>query len=218
MAVERPWREEPRELSAADYDLMRLPARQRDTELDRIVKRCGGGDEIHRPRQVVETYLDRLRTFYVEGYGLYLHGPNGSGKTAAASHVAKAYRAHGKSVCFAKAEELRVASMGEHPPVSEGRDLWAWAKRVDVLVVDDLGKEHRGRTDYAATELEVLTKHRWEAQRPTIWTANLPPEGLDGDYRESTAHIIEHSTKAVYVAGADHRAEEAERLESAFPA
>lgn len=197
----RPWKDEPRELDDRDFELMGLPRRHWETSLEKVVDE---GDP--SPRSVTRRYLDHLEEMCRRGHGLFYWGPNETGKSAAAAHVAKAYRRRGQSVLFARSEMIRRATLDD--VYVAGRDLWKRAKAADVLVVDDLGKEHEGGTGYARSQLDLLLRERYGDGMVTLYTTNLRPGNIDSKLKDSTINLVTTSSTAVQVEGANHRTDQ----------
>ena len=59
-------------------------------------------------------------------------------------------------------------------------------KTIDVLVIDDLGKEKK--SDWTRQTLFDVINHRYEHQLPTIITTNLVSESGD-DFSELANHV-----------------------------
>lgn len=96
---------------------------------------------------------------------LVLVGPVGSGKTWAAAAAARCRFGQGQSVAWWPVVDLlRALRPGGAP------DAAAYARDVDVLVLDDLAA-HRA-TDWTDEQLHGLVDHRWSHLLPIIATTN----------------------------------------------
>ena len=135
----RPWNEEGRELDEEDFAMMNLPRKFHDVSFDRI----NDGPW----KDLLGKYIENLRLMRTKGLGLFLIGDNGRGKSSAAAVIAKLFRSHGQTALFARTEELKQAQFDDRK-VADDYELWEWAHRVDVLVIDDLGKEYRSKSGY----------------------------------------------------------------------
>ena len=98
-----------------------------------------------------------------------LLGPVGVGKTHTGVAFARAAFDAGRTIRFVSTDELLE---GLRP---SGGIRWR-PDRVDVLVLDDLGREKP--TDWSATTLDGIIDRRWKAELPTIVTSNLDPDAL----------------------------------------
>lgn len=70
-------------------------------------------------------------------------------------------------------------------------------KRVAVLVLDDVGKEHRTRSDFAVDEFDLMVRKRHNAGLTTVYTTNLPLRRWDHTYSESMQSLIGRSSLVV---------------------
>lgn len=69
--------------------------------------------------------------------------------------------------------------------------------RVKVLVLDDVGKEHRTRSDFAIDAFDLLVRQRHNAGLTTIYTTNLPLNRWSKTYSESMQSLIGRSSVVV---------------------
>jgi len=65
---------------------------------------------------------------------------------------------------------------------------------VKLLVVDDVGKEHRTATGFAEDQLDFLVRTRLNRGLPTIYTSNVPLYQWGSQYSESMRSCIERSS------------------------
>lgn len=61
-----------------------------------------------------------------------------------------------------------------------------------MVVIDDVGKEHRTNSHYAEDEFDFLIRHRFDLGLPTILTSNLSPdeEGWNSTYNASMLSFL----------------------------
>lgn len=181
-------------------------------ELEQKVLSCGIGKRYAR----AEVCLD-ASSRYLEGFegsggrGLYITGPVGSGKTYAASALARAFVTAGYRVIFTTSlrmlDEIRASYEGSR----EG-GLGRYA-RCDVLIIDDIGKENANA--WALTTLFQVLNDRYEAMLPTIYTSQYSLDALTrrmarGGERESAEAIcsrIRQTSQTVRLAARDRRRE-----------
>lgn len=136
------------------------------------------------------------------GAGLYVQGCVGSGKTYAASAIAKAFVVAGYSVRIA----TTVSILEEIKASYDDRTLPGIERFIacDVLIMDDIGKETA--SSWALTNLFQIINARYEDMRPTIYTSQYDVDSLlarmarCGDRETAEAivsRIIETSSLAV---------------------
>jgi DNA replication protein DnaC len=58
-----------------------------------------------------------------------------------------------------------------------------------LVILDDLGKEHRGN-GWATGSVEAFLRHRYDRGRPTFLTTNLTADGLSARYGEPMASFV----------------------------
>jgi DNA replication protein DnaC len=187
------WLEEPREMEEADFRQMDLPERYRSAVWKKVPKGEG--------RDLAWQYAENIREMRETGMGLYIFGPNGHGKTALATLLMRRFRSHGQTCLFIRHSKLpRAAIKGVQ--VGTGRDLWAYARQADVLVIDDFAKDHKSDGGFDANELEDLLRDRYDKCLVTLFTSNVPAGRLaEAQVRESTVSVIQGMVIPVILKG-----------------
>jgi DNA replication protein DnaC len=139
-------------------------------------------------------YPDKVRD---NGYGLFIHGDYGTGKTHAACYclIQAMYRlfeydtdAKFDGGCFFVSAADYVQSV-----LQKDHDVIRRAEMAKVLVLDDLGKESRNYTNesgWAISVLVNLVKKRSEQMQHTIATTNLMPDEVISRYSEYLEEAI----------------------------
>lgn len=182
-------------LTKAHMELMQIPRRFWESDFE-LIPECEGKETIRSYLRNIEDMLDR-------GEGLLLWGENGHGKTSAAVIIAMEARRRGASVLFVQAETLRQGTL-EGTMFSDERSLIERAREVDLLVLDDLGKEHTGESGYTERLFENLIRVRSANKRVTLVTTNLPtkpPADRPGEKSLKTKYItsmLEVMREAMY--------------------
>lgn len=132
--------------------------------------------------EAVAGYLNDPETYVRAGIGMLFVGRSGTGKTLMASLLLKELLARGYDgyfTRFAKAVDLFMS--GWRDP-DEKRWFHRRIENSEVLVLDDIGREHKGNMETSSHTVEEVIRHRVANARPTIITTNKKPEELQNDY------------------------------------
>lgn len=182
-------------LTAEHLEWMRLPERFWDTSFAQI-------DPDLQP--VIESYLRKIDDHLDKGEGLMLWGKNGTGKTSAATVVAKEVRRRGASVLYVTAERLRQSVLEKE--MFDGDQLLVdRARRVDFLLLDDLGKEHSGSTGFSERLFEDLVRERSSQKRAIFLTTNQDTKEMVDHYKVSMIEVLKETVVPVRVQGPNRR-------------
>lgn len=151
---------------------------------------------------VCREYLKNLDVMLDDGAGFLFWGKNGTGKTTAAVVIAKEVRRRGGSVFFTTVESLRQCAL-DKAKFDDDILVTERAESVDMLLLDDLGKEHD--TEWSQRMLENLMRVRVSHRRSTIITTNTLTDELVKVYRISFMEILKEACVPVHVEGESHR-------------
>lgn len=162
-------------------------------------------------RGVVLAYLQKLDSVLDNGDGLLFWGENGVGKSCAAVVLAKEARRRGASCLFITAESLRQSVL-EKEQFSDDQLVIDRARKVEFLVLDDLGKEHSGETGFTERLFENLIRERSSHRRSTVVTTNMNYEQMIKTYKHSMMEVMKESLVPVHVEGENRRDEGAGKL------
>ena len=137
--------------------------------------------------RIAKEYADNFAYHQARGDGLYIEGTNGTGKTHLAAAIALQLIHEGVPVICKTSSDLlldiKKSFDGDGIRESDVLDIY---KRVDLLIIDDLGKEQC--SDWSMSTLYSILNDRYEDMKPTIVTTNynadalvaaLTPKGFD---------------------------------------
>jgi DNA replication protein DnaC len=155
--------------------------------------------------ELLTSYVADFDEHYENGTGLLLFGPPGTGKTglvcAVLTAIDEKYRR-----AFYTLEQLHRASLrkfelhdawkriGDGDAYAEWKTisetLLALRNEIEVLVIDDVGKEHAGNTGFAQADFEFTLRYRFDQALPTIMTSNIHPNDWSGHYHSSMSSFL----------------------------
>lgn len=155
---------------------------------------------------LVQLWLEAHRTNRQNGFGLFLWGSVGVGKTFLASLAAKELVHLGYRVYFETFEQIVSTSTdGWSSNVAKERFMETIIS-TDFLVVDDIGKEFRSnKSNLVQSVLDSVLRRRVHMGRPTIITTNLKPGEMEEQYGEAIVSLIKGSCLEIDVLGLDWR-------------
>jgi DNA replication protein DnaC len=140
------------------------------------------------------------------GQGLILHGKAmGTGKTLLASLLLKNLLASGYDGYFVQFNEMLDAFTGGWRNEEERRWFNRRVRNAGVLVVDDVGREHKGRLEVAESMFDTVIRARHDDARPTIITTNLSLDDLRSGYSSNVMSLLSGVCYDHEVTGLDYR-------------
>lgn len=127
--------------------------------------------------RIAKEYADNFPFHQARGDGLYIEGTNGTGKTHLAAAIALQLISQGIPVICKTSSDLLldIKKSFDSTDVHEG-DVLDIYKQVDLLIIDDLGKEQC--SDWSMSTLYSILNDRYEDMKPTIVTTNYNADGL----------------------------------------
>lgn len=155
-------------------------------------------------KQHVEAAKNYSRDFSLDNpRNLILYGAAGRGKTHLTSAVVRniAIKHPGLKIKFGSFMKMlmEIKSNG----FSEENSVVEAFKSFDLLVLDDLGKEHI--TDWSKQILYLLINERYEDERPTIITTNCTSEELAKKIDPATISRLMEGSVFIKMTGSDYR-------------
>ncbi len=166
--------------------------------------------------EIAKEYADNFAHHRAMGDGLYIEGTNGTGKTHLAAAIALQLIHEGVPVICKTSSDLlldiKKSFDGSGASESEVLDVY---KSVDLLIVDDLGKEQC--SDWSMSTLYSILNDRYEDMKPTIVTTNynadalvaaLTPKGFDNTKIVAIISRLREVSTVMTMAWADIRGKE----------
>ena len=138
----------------------------------------------------VKSYMRNVDKVVERGYSFLFIGTNSVGKTYMAQKIIRRFLMLGYTAHYMKFRQLMklinsvMTSNGKQK--AEKESLFNMISDVDLLVIDELGKE-TGSQDHISGEIEQLLKDRDSGRKPTIVITNNDWTDLSGIY---SVHVI----------------------------
>ncbi|QDF18632.1 DnaC-like helicase loader [Gordonia phage Pupper] len=154
-------------------------------------------------RQVGEYGLNH--EYLRRGIGLFLVGDVGTGKTMVGTLCLKDFVKAGYR-CFAITFAQMIDMYTSTWRSAEERNRFD--KKVigsQVLLLDDIGKEHRLKNNLPEATFDMVLRSRVQAGRSTIVTTNLRPDDVREGYGAAALSLLREKSISIDVAGSDFR-------------
>lgn len=169
---------------------------------DYMIKRCVG-------------YCEHAEEALKNGWGIYLYGSKGTGKTHLAACIANSLMEQGYELLFTNFFEITKeikATFNQKSTESEA-DLINKVATIDFLVIDDIGTESmkkNGEDTWIQEKIYDVLNKRYNAKKPTIFTSNNSFSELvneRGMLDKSVDRIMEMSNVILKFEGQSYRRE-----------
>lgn len=154
--------------------------------------------------RIVRDYAGRIDDHLAAGRGLWLMGPQGTGKTTLAMLVSKAALAAGHTVAIYPLPKLLYTIRESFGEGRSHMDLLDRLAAVDLLHIDDIGAEQT--TPWVLEELYTIVNARYEEQRTMLITTNIMDrDELCEQITPRTVSRLTEMCDELPVLGHDHR-------------
>ncbi len=187
----------PRNLNEETLHRMNIGRRYWSAEMSQV--------EESPAKTIFRRYAQDLTTNYDQGWGIFLYGSNGIGKTYTACAFLKEIQKRGYSTYCVLADVLKVAYI-DGQRFDQDNSVVQRVESVDFLLLEDLGKEYSGKgSGFAELCFENMLRKRSRECLPTIVTTNLSPKAFQERYKQSAASLAMECMVACQMKGADRR-------------
>ena len=153
----------------------------------------------------LEKYKQNHKRYVTQGVSLILAGDFGTGKTMLGNLMLKEFVKLGYtcfSTTFASTIDYSTAAWYDDAEKQFFRRKFI---NSEVLLLDDLGKERRGKTNLAESILDNILRQRIQSGRPTFLTMNMDEEELKEGYGEGILSLLTENTIVYTLSGEDFR-------------
>lgn len=157
--------------------------------------------------EIVGKYLESHEQVINKGLGLIFVGPYGVGKTfltmlAIKELVKLGYTCY--ATTFTSMIEMFTAGWADR---SEQRFFQERIKGSQVLLLDDIGKEMRTKTNLSESTFDDVLRSRVQNGRPTFLTTNMLMEDMKQGYGSAVFSLLGEVSIVHQFSGDDHRPE-----------
>lgn len=146
------------------------------------------------------------------GRGILLSGSNGVRKTTLASAIATevqwldpSYRVYMTRFSDYKEALTNTFEKEDSTTKQRSKEVLVRSMRSTLLVLDDIGQEHRTSSGFTESMLHELIRKRVEAGLPTVVTTNIDPEDMYGVYGKSFNSFRLEAFQTIEMFGDDSR-------------
>lgn len=155
-------------------------------------------------------YCDNMDNAIKHGLGILFWGDNGNGKTTLSCIIGKYAIKCGYTILYGTLQSylnMIMDSFGSDNQTEKVRDL---IKGVDLLIIDELGKEHIKKNEATGTvfglsEFEQFLRFREGNKKAMIALSNMRPQQLETRYGSSISSLFQGMMKPIEVSGTDMR-------------
>lgn len=146
------------------------------------------------------------------GRGLIFAGPNGTRKSTLANAILTEvqYKSPSHLVFYIRFSDWKKAltdtfSKEDTEEKLRGRKILKLVELSPLVVLDDIGQEHRTSSGFTESSLHELLRVRYEAARPTIVTTNVSMSKISETYGESFESFRHDAFDPYIIVGPDTR-------------
>lgn len=187
-----------------------LGARYKENTFEKT--NTGHNDSFDNALARCKRYCDVSEEVLKNGYGIYIWGDKGTGKTHLTSCMAHELINNYKQVLFTNFFEISKSLRGTFKGKGSEADLINRIADVDFLFLDDLGTERvvstNGEDLWLQEKIFEVINKRYNNMKPTIFTSNYSLQELIADrglMDKTVDRIAEMSTALLHIEGRSYR-------------
>ena len=186
-----------------------LGDRYKDTTFDKT--ELVGGD-FDKAFQRCRKYCDIHEEALANGYGIYLYGTSGTGKTHLTACICNELIRKCQQCLFTNFFEISKLIRSTFHKNTEAETIIKRISSVDFLFIDDLGTEmlkRNGEDNWLQEQVFDIINKRYNERKPTIFSSNYSLNELieqRGMMPKTVDRIMEMSTAIIKIDGASYRA------------
>lgn len=146
------------------------------------------------------------------GKGMLLYGRNGTRKSTLAAAIATEvqYLSPAYYTYYIRFSDWKRAltdtfTKDETERTVIAKKILRMVELAHLLILDDIGQEHRTTSGFTESALHELLRIRYEKAYPTIVTTNIDPESMRGVYGDSFASFLYDAFDLFPILGSDTR-------------
>lgn len=176
--------------------------------IDLAYQRMSWRDATGVPKSVVKEikgYIIDADRLVPAGIGLLMLGQPGTGKTMLSTLILKDLISQGYKGYFTTFHNMLDRFTEGWSSVENKVWFDGKVRNAGVLVIDDMGREHKGRIDIAISTLDHVLRARVASARPTILTSNLSTEQISELYTRNALSLLSESSITLNFLGEDFR-------------
>jgi len=213
------------EFYAQRWEQANIPIKFRGIRLDKYESPHASG---RAAKEAALSFVDNFEEHYVSakraaagifpdnrsnvGRGLLLAGRNGTRKSTLANAILTEiqYRSPSYRVFYIRFSDWKKAltdtfSKEDTEEKTKGRKILKLAELSHLVVLDDIGQEHRTTSGFTESSLHELLRVRYEAARPTIVTTNISMSEIPAVYGTSFDSFRHDAFDPYVIVGPDTR-------------
>ena len=193
-----------RPLTLSDMERMQIPPRYYPKEIDTT-----------RFPEILRAYLREIDSHVLAGRGLLLCGNNGIGKTTFVCAALQEARRHRHTALFVESAAIKDFIF-QRTPFDAQESMIERMRSVQVLGIDDLGKERADGKGFNEQVFDELLRHRMLHRRVTLISTNVVKARLPDFLMKSTLEALRDCVTPLEIEGVNLRVEHAREARDAL--